>query len=116
MFCEYMNLWVRSLPVTSSLSLDDTLNLAAYPLEAIQPMLATFWDSYSEERAGLDHDQGFLLRAVQLSGARLVQSAVESAQASSQLTSTVVYSLQLAENIISQPRPAATRLLQLCMP
>ena len=112
-FCEFLNLWTRSLPITSSLSLDDSLNLSVYPLDAIKPRLATFWNSYTQERTDLGHDQEFLLRAVQLSAARLVQSAVESAQASAQLTSTAIYSLQLAENIIRNPRLAGIRLLHL---
>jgi thiamine kinase-like enzyme len=112
-FCEYLNLWIRSLPVTPSLSLEDSLNLAAYPLNAVQLRLTAFWNSYSQERSNLGHDRAFLLRAIQLSGARLVQSAVESAQASAQLTSTVVYNLQLAENIIRNPRRAGICLLQL---
>jgi hypothetical protein len=112
-FCEYLNSWVRSLPVMSSLSLENSLDLAARPLDAIQPGMAAFWRSYREERSTASGSQAVLLRSVQLAGARLVQSAIESAQASAQLTSTIVYTLQLAENIVRDPRRAALQLLRL---
>jgi hypothetical protein len=62
---------------------------------------------------GRGHRPEFLVRSVQLAGARLIQSAIESAQMSAQLTSTVVYMLQLAENILANPRQAGGRLLGL---
>ncbi|MDQ6776943.1 MAG: hypothetical protein M3071_12175, partial [Actinomycetota bacterium] len=52
-------------------------------------------------------------RAVQLAGARLVQTAYEAAQMMQALTSSLVLHLQLALNILERPGEAATRLLGL---
>lgn len=111
-FCEYVGLWTRSLPGASFLSPAESVNLATCPLDSIRPCLATFWQTYAQQRDRVAN-QAFLRRAVQFCGARLCQAAIESANASSRLTGTIVYTLQLAENILSHPGEAGTRLLGL---
>jgi aminoglycoside phosphotransferase (APT) family kinase protein len=112
-FSEHLMIWLRSMPLAPSLSLRDSLALAEHPLQTVLPSLGAFWRSYQEQRGDVHQRAEFLLRSVESAGARLIQSAVESAQASQQLTSTVVYTLQLAENILANPREAAERLLGL---
>lgn len=113
-FCEYLGLWTRSLPAGPFLSLAESVSLATCPLDSIRPCLAAFWQTYAQQRDRVA-TQAFLRRAVQFCGARLCQAAIESANASTHLTSTVVYTLQLAENILNHPGEAGTRLLDLAV-
>jgi hypothetical protein len=111
---EYLSCWIRSVPVMRSLSLSESLGLAGCSLGTIQQGVATFWSSYSKKRRTACNE-AFLVRSVQWSAARLAQSAIESAQASAQLTGSLVYMLQLAENITWNPRSAALNLLLLLL-
>jgi thiamine kinase-like enzyme len=112
-FCEYLNQWVRSMPAMHSLSLDQSLQLAACSLRAAQQRAVAFWSAYEGTRSDFGDHEETLLRAVSMCAARLTQSAVESAQHAARMTRTVVYTLQLAENMLRDPRSAAAQLLQL---
>ena len=98
-FCDYLTLWVCSMPIAPALALRDSLALAATPLSHILANLRTFWGSYHSYQRGSTS----LIRSVRWTGARLLQSAIETAQASAALSSTVVILLQLAENVIGNP-------------
>jgi aminoglycoside phosphotransferase (APT) family kinase protein len=112
-FGEYLATWVRSMPVASSLSLSESLALARYPLDTLLRDFAAFWRAYQQGRPSWTAQPEFLVRSVQWTGARLLQSAVEVAQTSAQLARSVVYLLQLAENVLADPRHAARNLLKL---
>jgi hypothetical protein len=113
-FAEYLRSWVRSLPVMPSLSLAQSLGLATCPLPTIQQAISAFWKSYCQNSSALRDDTG-LVRCIEWSAARLVQAAIESAQASAQLSGTDIYTLQLAANILKGPRQAARDLLQVAL-
>jgi Ser/Thr protein kinase RdoA (MazF antagonist) len=114
---HYLSFWLFSIPVTGSEPPERFPELAGYPLDGMKPALAACWISYADAR-GLDRESSAdeLLRAVELAGARLIQTAFESAQMMQQLTSAVVLHLQLAFNILQRPEEAATRLLGLPLP
>jgi Ser/Thr protein kinase RdoA (MazF antagonist) len=111
---HYLSFWLFSIPVTGAEPPERFPELAGYPLDGMKPALGACWISYADKR-GLDgqSSSGELLRAVELAGARLVQTAFESAQMMQQLTSAVVLHLQLALNILQRPEEAAARLLGL---
>jgi aminoglycoside phosphotransferase (APT) family kinase protein len=114
---HYLSFWLFSIPITGSEPPERFPELAGFPLDGMKPALAACWISYADAR-GLDGQSSAdeLLRTVELAGARLVQTAFESAQMMQQLTSAVVLHLQLALNILQRPEEAATRLLGLRPP
>ncbi len=112
-FGEYLSAWVRSLPLASFLALRDSLALATVPLELVLQDLSAFWASYRDEADEPVTDASFLLCSVQWTAARLLQSAIETAQTSAELSSSVVYLMQLGENILADPRHAVRHLLNL---
>lgn len=114
--CEYLAVWLRSMPLADSLPLDESLAQAACPLSDMRPSLAAFWSAYCTRRGSLDRPWGFLICSVRLMGARLLQTAIETAQTSSHLTKTVVSMLQLAEHTLARPRHVMERLLGLGTP
>jgi phosphotransferase family enzyme len=111
---HYMSFWLFSIPVTGAEPPERFPELARYQLDSMKPALSACWIAYVDAReldsAGAAEE---LIRAVELAGARLVQTAFEAAQMMQQLTSALVLHLQLALNILEQPEEAATRLLGL---
>jgi Ser/Thr protein kinase RdoA (MazF antagonist) len=109
---HYLSFWLFSIPVTGEVPPDRFPELAAYPLDAMKPALATCWRAYTSAR-GVDADEAaaLLARSVELAGARLLQTAFEAAQFQLQVTSGLVLHVQLAFNLLQRPSEAATRLL-----
>ena len=111
-FSSYLSFWLSSVPITGEEPPERFLELSRYPLERMQPALRSFWSTYVRQM-NLDHslaDQ-WLLRAVRYAAARLVQTAYEHLQSSSQLTGNSICLLQLSLNMLRRPREAAVLLL-----
>jgi hypothetical protein len=111
---HYLSAWLFSIPVTGAVPAERFPELAVFPLDSMKPALRACWLAYVEARALYGpSSMAVLLRAVQLMGARLVQTAFEAAQMVQQLTSPLILHLQLALNILLRPEEAATQLLGL---
>jgi hypothetical protein len=111
-FSNYMSVWLSSIPISGVEPPDRFLDLAAYPLDRMQPAILAFWRAYVSSiglRGG--ESQDFLLRAVRYSGARMAQTAFEQMQPFTQLTGNVICLLQLGLNIMERPHEAAAHLL-----
>lgn len=113
---EFLSSWVRSLPSAPSIPAEVSVAAATTPVAGLRGALGDFWEAYRGGGRSADEGWPFLRRAVRCSSARLVQSALESAQSASTLTCAIVYMLQLAENIVADPRRAARGLLGLPVP
>jgi len=107
---EYLDAWIRSMPVAPDLSLEDAVARAECPLVEVQPAIRAFWQAYTGS-AGADE------RAVDgvaaYVGARMIQRAYQSLQDFSQLHTRALRLLQLSLNILTEPAAAAHGLLGL---
>jgi hypothetical protein len=85
---------------------------ATFPLATIQPAMRAFWAAYTAG-SGLSGGaaEAELERAASFAGARLLQSVYEAMAVHPVLTPTAVLELQVAANILTQPRLAALDLL-----
>ena len=111
---HYLSFWLFSIPVTGSVPPERFPELATYPLDAMKPAVAACWIAYAHAlELNDDSSVDRLFHAVELAGARLVQTAFEAAQMMQQLTSPVLLHLQLGLNILQRPEEAAARLLGL---
>jgi aminoglycoside phosphotransferase (APT) family kinase protein len=109
---QYLSCWLFSIPVTGGVPPERFPELADYPLDSMKRALVACWGAYVEARE-LDARAAAaeLIRAVELAGVRLVQTAYESAQFIAQLTSASILHLQLGLNVMTRPQEAATDLL-----
>lgn len=111
-FNDYLSFWLSSIPITGEEPPERFLELSRYPLERMQPALRSFWASYTRQ---MDLDASiadqWLLRAVRYGAARLVQTAFEQMQRSTQLTGNIICILQLSLNMLRRPHEAAVLLL-----
>lgn len=111
-FSAYLTFWLLFVPISASMEPADSLQLARYPLETMQPALRSFWRTYAR---GMQLDstsaERSLLLATKYAAARLAQTSYEQMYASPQLIGNVVGSLQLSLNILKHPRDASIHLL-----
>jgi hypothetical protein len=107
---SYLALWVLSMPAESedgSLTVAVQAEAAELPLAALQPLLQALWHGY----ARWTEEDGTLVRCLEATGARLLQTAFEYGAAHREVHPNVVLLIQLASNILAQPHQAAEELL-----
>ncbi|MGH9762256.1 MAG: phosphotransferase, partial [Blastocatellia bacterium] len=107
---DFILFWISSMPVGIG-SPDEMVRNAMYPLASIQAAIRAFWRAYRGASALTQAEaDALLIRAVQFSAARLIQSAYEIAQNSQVLPATSVLILQIGSNILAGPEMAQVQL------
>jgi thiamine kinase-like enzyme len=115
-FSSYLSFWLSSIPITGQELPHRFLELSRYPLERMQPAIRSFWESYVRHmNFDCSTADQWLNRSVRYAAARLVQTAFEQMQRSSQVTGNVAYSLQLSLNMLRRPRETSVLLLGIPM-
>jgi thiamine kinase-like enzyme len=111
-FSEFLKFWLFSMPVSSSIPLEQCLQLARYPIKTIQPATRSFWQSYIQQM-NLDKTEAdeWLYRSVRYAGVKLLQSIFEYMQSAMNLTEQAIYLLQLSSNVLRNPQVASVQLL-----
>lgn len=111
-FSEFLKFWLFSIPISSSLPIEQCLHLARYPIEKMQPAIRCFWQSYIQQM-NLDKNKAdeYLFRSVRYSGVKLLQSIFEYMQSATTLTEQAIYLLQLSSNVLKRPQTASVQLL-----
>jgi len=100
----YLVIWLNSLVISNSLTIEESLRLATIPLEKIQPSITaltcTYFDNFPEI---LEHRPDFLLRVVQFTGFGLIQQVLAMMQNQASLGNTGIGVLQVAKSLLCRP-------------
>jgi thiamine kinase-like enzyme len=100
----YLVIWLNSLVISNSLTIEESLRLATIPLEKIQPSIAalacTYFDNFPEI---LEHRPDFLLRVVQFTGFGLIQQVLAMMQNQASLGNIGIAILQVAKSLLCRP-------------
>ena len=111
---EFLTTWWASIPFMSDEEPSTYIELATTPLECLHPAISAFWRAYT---SGMSIDEQsvdeHLRRSVRFAALRLVQSAFERMQGSTQFDATTVCLLQLSVNILQRPYEAIVHLFGL---
>ena len=74
LIASYLQIWLSSLVVSQSLSIEESLRLATTPLEQLQPAIASLTIAYLKTFPEIiEHRPDFLKRVVQFTGLALIQ-------------------------------------------
>jgi aminoglycoside phosphotransferase (APT) family kinase protein len=111
---SYLALWVSSIPMPDPRAPHLLAGRARFPLTGIQRVLRGFVASYARA-AELEPRAlpSWLHKTVRMTAAHLVQAAYEHAACTNELTAPVLALIQMALNILEQPRRATRDLLGL---
>lgn len=124
LIASYIGIWLGSLVISKSLSIEESLNLAMNPLEKIQPSIAALTKAYLETFPEiLKHRPDFLLRVVQFAGFALIQQIQAMIQYQKSFGNTGVAMLQVAKSLLCRPErslptvfgKAVVEIVQLCL-
>jgi hypothetical protein len=108
---ETVLVWIASMPTAGPFEVENMAAGARASLTSFWDGSRALWQEYCEA-AGCDDNEAdaLLARAVIFSAARLIQSMYEDLYEREQVTAPAVLSLQLADNILADPRLAQAQL------
>jgi len=111
-FQAYLSFWIFSMPAQAETNADSLVARAQFPVEKMQPAMQHFWQKYAErmEMPGTDRPQK-LERSVRCAAARMIQTAYEYMYYQPQVSTNVLYLLQVSLNVLTRPQEAIRELL-----
>ncbi len=123
LFGSYIQIWLGSLVISKSLSIEESLSLAVTPLELLQPSIAALTKAYLNTFPEiLEHRPDFLSKVVQFAGFALIQQIQAMIQYQKSFGNTGIGMLQVAKSLLSRPErsmptlfgKAVIEIAQLC--
>lgn len=113
-FGEYLQTWLRSIPIVDPKDPGRLLAHAGLPLARMRPALTAFWLSYARHSPATAAELARLLRrAACCAAVRVLISAYEESLADHELGGRARFALQLSVNILRRPDEAIAHLLGL---
>ena len=104
LIASYIQIWLGSLVISKSLSIEESLSLAVTPLEQLQPSIAALTKVYLETFPEiLEHRPDFLLKVVQFAGFALIQQIQAMIQYQKSFGNTGIAMLQVAKSLLCRP-------------
>jgi serine/threonine protein kinase len=104
LLASYLQLWLSSLVVSKTISLEESLSLAMIPLEQLQPSLASLATAYLQKFPQiLAHFPTFLHRVIQFSGLALIYQIQANIQYQKTFGNAGICTLQVAKSLLCRP-------------
>jgi aminoglycoside phosphotransferase (APT) family kinase protein len=116
-FRDFLNYWLLSVPLSGDLSPEEMLEGAHVPLATLHPAVRAFWQAYrAAAQLDAEVDGIFLLRSLRFAAARMAQGAYELSSNMAEPSNLAVAMLQLAANLLADPREASIHLFGIPVP
>lgn len=104
LIASYVQIWLSSLVISSSLRIEESLKLATTPLEILQPAIANLTLSYLETFPEIiEQRPDFLLRTVQNAGFVLIMNIQAMIQYQKSFGNMGIGMLQVAKSLLCRP-------------
>jgi 5-methylthioribose kinase len=101
---SYLQIWLSSLVISNSLSIEESLRLAITPLELLQPSIGILTEAYLKTFPEiLEHRPDFLQRVVQFTGFTLIQQIQGMIQYQKSFGNMGIAMLQVSKTLLSRP-------------
>jgi hypothetical protein len=106
---SYLQLWLNSLVISRTLSIETSLKLATIPLENIQPSLKILIQNYLEIFPEiLEIRPDFIERVIQFAGLGLIQQIQAMIQYHKVFGNLGIAMLQVAKTLLCRPQASIT--------
>ncbi len=106
---NYLQIWLFSLVISSSMAIEESLKLATIPLEQLQPSIAALAVAYfSNFPEIIEYRPHFLNRVIQFTGLNLIQSIQAMIQHQKTFGNPGICMLQVAKSLICRPEESVS--------
>ncbi|MBD0264184.1 MAG: aminoglycoside phosphotransferase family protein [Tolypothrix sp. Co-bin9] len=107
LLASYLKIWLDSLVVDPTIELEESLQLAVTPLEAVQPSMLALTQAYLKAFPNiLDYRDDFLLRVIQFAGLALIHQIEATIKYHKYFDNISISMLQVAKNLLTMPQLA----------
>jgi thiamine kinase-like enzyme len=104
LIASYLQIWLGSLVVSKSLSIEESLSLAIVPLDRVQPAIASLTRAYLQSFPAILIDRpDFLERVIQFVGLGLIQGIQAEIDYQKTLENISIAQLQVAKTLLCRP-------------
>jgi thiamine kinase-like enzyme len=104
LIASYLQLWLDSLVVSKSLSIEESLSLAIVPLDRVQPSIASLTRAYLQSFPEISIDRpDFLERVIQFAGLGLIQGIQAEIDYQKTLGNISIAQLQVDKTLLCRP-------------
>jgi Phosphotransferase enzyme family len=101
---SYLQIWLSNLVVNKTIRIEESLELAVIPLDAIRPSISAFVNGYLAQFPEiLGFDPHFLSKVVQCAGFSLIQQIEAVIQYEKNLSNRGICTLQVAKSLLCNP-------------
>jgi Phosphotransferase enzyme family len=101
---SYLQIWLSSLVVNKTMRIEESLDLAVIPLDAIRPSISAVVNGYLARFPEiLEFDPHFLSKVVQCAGFSLIQHIEAVIQYEKNLSNRGICTLQVAKSLLCNP-------------
>jgi hypothetical protein len=108
---SYLQLWLSSMVISQALKIEESLRLAAIPLDQLQPSMAALVISYCEAFPEiLEQRSDFIQRVIQFAGLNLIQQIQGMIQYQKSFGNMGIAMLQVAKSLLCRPDAAMATL------
>ena len=109
LLASYLGIWLSSLVVDPSIELEESLRLAAIPLEVLQPSIAALIQAYLKTFPMiLEYRLDFLKRVVQFAGLALINQIDAMIHYQKTFNNTGICMLQVAKSLLCRPNQSVS--------
>ena len=107
LLASYLKIWLDSLVVDPTIELEESLQLAVTPLEALQPSMLALTQAYLKAFPNiLEYRDDFLLRVIQFAGLALIHQIEATIKYHKYFDNISISMLQVAKNLLTMPQLA----------
>ncbi|PSB56546.1 phosphotransferase [Chamaesiphon polymorphus] len=104
LIASYLQMWLGSLVVSKSLSIEESLSLAITPLDLVRPSIAALIRAYLQAFPDILIDRpDFLVRVIQFTGLGLIQGIQAGIDYQKTLGNSGIAQLQVAKSLLCRP-------------
>jgi hypothetical protein len=116
-FRDFLQYWLFAVPLSGDLTPEQMLEGTQLPLAKLHTAVRAFWHAYrTSAQMEVDSTGTFLLRSLRFAAARMVQGAYELSSNMREPSNLAVAMLQLASNMLADPRHASLHLFGIPAP
>ncbi|MCE2905577.1 MAG: phosphotransferase [Anabaena sp. CoA2_C59] len=104
LLASYLSIWLSSLIVDPTLELEESLNLAVIPLEALQPTILALIQAYLDGFPMiLEYHQDFIMRIIKFAGLALIQQIQDRIECQKSFDNRNLCMLEVAKSLLTMP-------------
>ncbi|MBO3458176.1 aminoglycoside phosphotransferase family protein [Aetokthonos hydrillicola Thurmond2011] len=104
LIANYLEIWLDSLVIDPIIELEESLHLAATPLEVLQPSILALIQAYLNAFSSiLEYRPDFCLQAIQFAGLVLIHQTQEMIEHRRYFNNAAICKLQLAKKLLTKP-------------